>query len=89
MADLNQVELEEITSLKQKTIEMLKQAQVMFRTCFDGLMENSIHTLDQVLDEEDKITKVYGTLTASAVEISKKNLSEKTKSAVLDLIDIS
>lgn len=88
MADLNQAELDEIVSLKQKAIGMLGQVQVMFCACFDGLMKNDIHTLDQVLKDEDKITELYNNLTASAVEISKKNLSDEDKEGIVRSVDI-
>jgi len=88
MPDLNQTELKEITSLKQKTIEMFKQAQVMFNTCFDGLMKNDIPTLDRVLKDDTKITEWYNNLTASTVGISKKKLSDKDKKRIIIIVDV-
>lgn len=88
MPDLNQAELKEITSLKQETIEMFKQAQGMFYTCFDGLMKNDIPTLDQVLKDDIKLTEWYTNLTASTVEISKKKLSDKDKKRIVILVDV-
>lgn len=88
MPDLNQAELKEITSLKQKTIDMFKQAQVMFNTCFDGLMKNDIPTLDQVLKDDTKLTEWYTNLTASTVEISKQKISDKNKERIVVLVDV-
>jgi len=88
MTDLNQAELEEITSLKQKTIEMFKQAQGMFYTCFDGLMKNDIPTLDRVLKDDNRITEWYNSLTISAVETSKQKLSDRNKERIVAIIDV-
>jgi len=89
MSELNQAELREIALLRQKTTEMLEQVQAMFRTSFDGLMKNDIDTLNQVLEDEEKITGIYNSLTASAVESSKKNLLDEAKRIVVDLMDIT
>jgi phosphate:Na+ symporter len=88
MPNLNKAELREIASLRQETIEMLKLVQIMFRTSFDGLMKNDINILNQVLKDETKITEIYNNLTTSAIEISKKKLSDKAKRIVADLINI-
>lgn len=88
MSELDQTELREIALLRQKTTEMLGQVQVMFRTSFDGLMKNDIDILNQVLEDEEKITGIYNSLTASAVESSKKNLLDEAKRIVVDLMDI-
>ena len=88
MTKLNKTELREIASLRQKTIEMLERVQTMFRTNFDGLMQNDIHILDQVLKDETKINETYNNLTALVIEISKKQLSNKAKKIVMDLVDI-
>ena len=88
MTKLNKTELREIASLRQKTIEMLERVQTMFRTNFDGLMQNDIHILDQVLKDETKINETYNNLTALVIEISKKQLSKEAKKIVMDLVDI-
>jgi len=88
MTNLGQDELREINALKQNTAEMFQQAQVMFHTIFDGLMENDIDILNQVLKDETKITGVYNNLTALAIEASKQKLSAKAKKQVLRLVDI-
>ena len=88
MTNLNKAELREISSLRQKTIEMLKRVQIMFRTSFDGLMKNDINILNQVLKDETKITEIYNKLTTSAIEVSKKKLSKEAKRIVVDLISI-
>ncbi len=88
MAKLNKAELREIASLRQETIEMLKRVQIMFRTNFDGLMKNDINILNQVLKDETKINETYNNLTTSAIEISKKKLSDEAKRIVMDLVNI-
>ncbi|MBL7157661.1 MAG: Na/Pi cotransporter family protein [Candidatus Omnitrophica bacterium] len=88
MAELNKVELRKIVSLRQKTIEMLERVQIMFRTNFDGLMKNDIKILDQVLKNETKINETYNNLTILAIEISKKESSNKAKKIVIDLVNI-
>ncbi|MBU1147465.1 MAG: hypothetical protein KKD11_03855 [Candidatus Omnitrophica bacterium] len=88
MPKLNKAELREIASLRQETIEMLERVQVMFRTNFDGLMKNDINILDQVLKDETKVNKIYNDLTTSAIEISKKKLSEAAKKIIVDLVNI-
>lgn len=88
MADLNQTGLGEIKSLRHKIIEMLEKAQTMFRTSFDGFIKHDIGILNQVLKDEGKITGIYNDLTASTVEIAKKNLSKKTEKMLVDLVDI-
>lgn len=88
MADLNQAELKEIASLRQKAIEMLGQVQVMFHTNLEGLIKNDIRILDQVLKDEEKVTEIYNSLTASAIETSKKKLSKEAKDTIMDLMNI-
>lgn len=88
MPNLNQEELKEIVSLREKTREMLTQAQRMFRTSFDGLIKHDISILNQVLKDERNITKVYDDLTAACVETAKKNLSKKAKEILVALVDI-
>lgn len=88
MAGLTQAELKEITSLRQKTAEMLEQVKAMFHTSFDGLMKHDINILNQVLRDEEKITRVYNSLTGLAVESSRKKLSNKAKRIIVGLVDI-
>ena len=88
MAGLNRADLKEIAALRQKATEMFKQTQTMLHTCFDGLMKNDIQILDQVLNDEDKLTKVFNDLTALAIENSKGSLSEEGKRKIADLVDV-
>ena len=88
MTNLNKAELREIASLRQETVEMLKRVQIMFRTSFDGLMKNDINILNKVLKDETKITEIYNNLTTSAIEVSKKKLSDEAKRIIVDLISI-
>lgn len=88
MAGLNQADSRKVASLEQKTTEMLKQVQVMFRTSFDGLMKHDINILNQVLKDEAQITTMYDNLTSLAIQTIKKNLSDEAKKIVVDLIDI-
>jgi phosphate:Na+ symporter len=89
MADLNQNELREIDKLKQNATEILEQVKVMFCTSFEGLMKNDIKILDKVLKDEDKVMEAYNNLTAFAIEVSKKDLSDNTKRKVLDWVAIA
>lgn len=88
MADMKQDKIQDIPTLEQQTIKMLELTQVMFKTSFDGLMKNDIHTLDGVLKDDSKITEWYNSLTAGAVEISKQKLSDKDKEKIVLLVDI-
>ncbi len=88
MVKLNHGGLEQVAILRQKAIEMLEKARLMFRTLFDGLMENDIHILDKALKCETEITQMYNSLTTFVVDISKMQPSEEEKKAALDFVDI-
>lgn len=88
MADSKQGELKQISLLKQNTVEMLELAQTMFAACFDGFFANDVDILKQVPADEVKITKIYHSLTESAIKISQEDLSAEARSRVEDLVDI-
>lgn len=88
MSNLNQEEPREINPLRQKTTDMLRLAQLMFRTCLDGFIKHDIGILNQVLKQEKKITDIYNELTAACVESARKDLSKKTKKMLVDQVDI-
>ena len=88
MSEPKQDEFKEVAILRQKAVEMLEKARLMFCTIFEGLMENDIDILNKALKSESEITQMFNDLTTFVVEISKKRPSKKEKEAVLDLVDI-
>ena len=88
MPDLTKDAFGEIDSLREKAVEMLKHAQLMFRTCLDGFLKHDLNILKKVLKDETRITGIYNDLTAYAVEIAKKRLSKKASKEIHDLVNI-
>ncbi|MFC1594772.1 PhoU domain-containing protein [Candidatus Omnitrophota bacterium] len=87
MTEVIQDEVKKMSALQQEILEMLRLVQAMFTACFNGFIENDIDILKHVPAGELKVTKIYNSLTASAVELAKENLSAQAQNIVVELVD--